>query len=131
MILINNSIQAGVCRKTAGGGGYAINLSGEYETLKVEGEEHISIYQAKLIDLETGKKTDSAGKRHFCKQGGSALWLWDPNFVYTFASVIDSELPKPPDHSHMMLSSKAKRVEIHATPNDKLYDEYPQESLAE
>ena len=32
-----------ICRKTAGGGGYAINLSGESATLKVEGEEHVAV----------------------------------------------------------------------------------------
>ena len=28
-----------ICRKTAGGGGYAINLGGDAESLEVEGEE--------------------------------------------------------------------------------------------
>jgi len=31
-----------VCRKTAGGGGYAINLMAEAETLIVEGMEHVT-----------------------------------------------------------------------------------------
>jgi len=35
-----------ICRKTAGGGGYAINLGGEYATLEIEGRKHICVYQA-------------------------------------------------------------------------------------
>ena len=34
-----------ICRKTAGGGGYAINIMGEAGTLKVEGAEHLSVYR--------------------------------------------------------------------------------------
>ena len=35
-----------ICRKTAGGGGSAINIMGEAGTLAVSGEEHLSVYQA-------------------------------------------------------------------------------------
>ena len=31
----------------------------------------------------------------------------------------------------MILGSKANWVEVHAAPNDKLFEEYPKESLAE
>src|SRR3712207_7198099 len=37
-----------ICRKTAGGGGYAINLGALSETLEVEGEESICVYQAHI-----------------------------------------------------------------------------------
>jgi hypothetical protein len=32
-----------ICRKTAGGGGYAINLGADSSSLKVEGEENLSL----------------------------------------------------------------------------------------
>ncbi len=57
-----------ICRKTAGGG-YAVNLGGETASLKVEGEENLSVYQAALGD---GAK--SPANRHFCRLCGSALW---------------------------------------------------------
>ncbi len=41
-----------ICRKTAGGGGYAINLNGDYSTLKIEGKENITVYNAYLNDLD-------------------------------------------------------------------------------
>jgi hypothetical protein len=33
-----------ICRKTAGGGGYVINLGADADTLEVEGEEQLSVY---------------------------------------------------------------------------------------
>ena len=39
-----------ICRKTAGGGGYAINLGADAKTLEIEGKEHLSVYNAKLYD---------------------------------------------------------------------------------
>jgi hypothetical protein len=129
-----NQCYCSICRKTAGGGGYAINLGADYNTLKVEGEEYLSIYQALIKNPETGEKRTSPAKRHFCKNCGSALWLWDPRWpelVHPFASAIDSELPVAPEHTHMMLGSKAGWVELHAGPKDQQFEEYPQESLAE
>lgn len=117
-----------ICRKTAGGGGYSINLGGSYKSLKVEGEENISVYQA-LIDGER-----SSGRRHFCKHCGSALWLYDPTWpelVHPFASAIDSELPTPPERSHILLDSKASWVPLKRDPQDRCFEGYPDESLAE
>tara|TARA_R110002074_G_scaffold272586_2_gene444238 strand:+ start:256 stop:753 length:498 start_codon:yes stop_codon:yes gene_type:complete len=129
-----NHCYCSICRKTAGGGGYAINLGGNFETLEVEGEKFISVYKAIIKDSETGERQESPGQRHFCNKCGSALWQWDPRWpelVHPFASAIDTDLPVPPERTHMMLGSKAKWVELHPGPNDKLFEEYPQESLAD
>lgn len=129
-----NLCYCSICRKTAGGGGYAINLGGDYETLKVSGEEHVTIYQARIPDPETGEIIMSPGRRHFCKHCGSALWAWDPRWpalVHPFASAIDTELPASPEHTHLMLGSKAGWVPVKAGPNDKVFDEYPDESIAQ
>ena len=129
-----NLCYCSICRKTAGGGGYAINLGGDYQTLKVEGLEHVKVYQAMMTDDETGERRQSSGQRHFCRECGSALWLWDPNWpelVHPLASAIDTPLPVPPERTHLMLGSKAPWVEVQAGANDKLCDQYPQESLAE
>lgn len=129
-----NRCYCSICRKTAGGGGYAINLGGEFETLEVEGDEFISVYKAIIKDPETGASQESPGQRHFCNKCGSALWQWDPRWpelVHPFASAIDTDLPVPPERTHMMLGSKAKWVELNLGPNDKLFEEYPQESLAD
>jgi len=123
-----------ICRKTAGGGGYAINLGGDYRTLQIEGREHLGVYRARMPDDENGNSQISDGQRHFCKHCGSALWLWDPNWpdlVHPHASAIDTELPRPPESTHLMLGSKASWVEPQIGPDDRCFAEYPDESLAQ
>ncbi len=123
-----------ICRKTAGGRGYAINLGGDHRTLKVEGREHLGVYQARMVDADTGACRTSDGQRHFCTLCGSALWLWDPNWpdlVHPHASAIDTELPTPPESTHLMLASRAAWVEPQIGPDDRCFDEYPDESLAQ
>lgn len=118
-----------ICRKTAGGGGYAINLGADKNTLKVEGAEHLSVYRAKLED-----GTRSSGERNFCKHCGSALWLWDPNWpelVHPQASAIDSPLPEPPQRVHIMLASKAGWVPLQTQSGDATFEGYPDRSLAQ
>lgn len=128
-----NLCYCSICRKTAGGGGFAINLGGEHDTLAVEGREHVAIYRARLTDEASGERSISPAERHFCRICGSALWAWDPRWpelVHPFASAIDTELPVPPERTHLMLGSKASWVEVQAGPGDKRFDEYPDESIA-
>jgi hypothetical protein len=68
-----------ICRKTAGGGGFAINLMGDADTLKMRGRRHVGFFRARIED-ETGHCHTSTGQRHFCKKCGSALWLFDPHW---------------------------------------------------
>jgi hypothetical protein len=129
-----NLCYCSICRKTAGGGGYAINLSGDSRTLKVEGAEHITVFHALLADKDTGQRRQSRGERRFCKHCGSALWVWDPrwpNLVHPFASAIDSDLPVPPERTHLLVGSKANWVPVLAEAQDKVFDGYPDESIAE
>lgn len=129
-----NLCYCSICRKTGGGGGYAINIGGEYASLQVQGEEHVSVYQARIADPQTGALKQSPGRRHFCKHCGSALWMWDPRWpelVHPLASAIDTDLPVPSERTHMMLGSKANWVQVHRGPRDQCFDAYPQESLAD
>ncbi|GHC21046.1 GFA family protein [Aidingimonas halophila] len=117
-----------ICRKTAGGGGYAINLSGRADSLQVEGGEHKHVYRA-VIDGET-----SPGERHFCRHCASALWVYDPRWpelIHPFASAIDTDLPIPPERVHLLLDSKANWVDVDAREHDKCFAGYPAESIAE
>ena len=96
-----------ICRKTAGDGGFAINLGGKAATLEVEGEDNLTVYRARMD--RPGNEADpeiSDGQRNFCRVCGSALWLYDPNWpdlVHPFASAIDTPLPVPPEHVDLML----------------------------
>jgi len=118
-----------ICRKTAGSGGYAINLGADFTTLKVQGEEHLSVYNARMPDGHA-----SSGQRHFCRHCGSALWLYDPTWpelVHPHASAIDTPLPLPPQRTHMMLGSRANWAVPELREGDQRFDEYPEESLAD
>ena len=121
-----------ICRKTAGSGGYAINLGAEAATLVVQGRRHLRVYHARM-----GPGADAAAseaRRHFCGRCGSPLWLWDPRWpelVHPHASAIDTPLPAPTSRVHMMLGSRAAWVRPEGGPHDECFDGYPDMSLAE
>jgi hypothetical protein len=111
-----------ICRKTAGGGGYAINIMGQAETLKVKGRT--KIYRA----------TRGGPQRHFCPKCGSALWLWDrrwAQWLYPFASAIDTKLPAPKERQHIMLGSKASWVAVPKGRNERHFREFPKEAIVD
>ncbi len=123
-----NLCYCSVCRKTAGGGGFAINLGADAASLEVEGREQVRVYHA-VIDGEP-----SPAERHFCKHCASALWVFDPRWpelLHPFASAIDDELPVPPERTHLMLGSKAGWVEPALGNQDRQFDDYPDESIAD
>lgn len=129
-----NLCYCSICRKTAGGGGFAINLSGDNESLAVEGHGNVSVYQVKFVNEETGAVEESSARRSFCRICGSALWIWDPDWpelIHPFASAVDTALPAAPERTHLMLGSKASWVSVHAGPRDQTFDGYPKESIAE
>ena len=106
-----------ICRKTAGGGGYAINIMGKAETLQVKGRTRI--YKAR----------PSWGERHFCPRCASALYVWDkrwPEWVYPFASAIDTPLPVPKERQLIFLGSRANWAHV---PEGRRFKEYPREAI--
>ena len=129
-----NLCYCSICRKTSGGGGFAINLSGSHETLQVEGQENLRIYRALIRSADDRETRKSPARRHFCGLCGSPLWLWDPRWpelVHPLASAVDTPLPKPPERTHLLLDSRAAWVEVRADPQDKVFDGYPEESIAQ
>ena len=122
-----------ICRKLQGGGGYAINLSADFRTLKVRGSDKITAYHAKF--REPGQRAKRSGaERTFCSVCGTGLWLYDkrwPDLVHPYVSTIDTDLPVPPEHTHLMLDFKPGWVEVEKHRRDKTFGEYPEESIAE
>jgi hypothetical protein len=81
------------CRKTAGGTGAAANVLAQASTLAVEGSEALTEYAA-----------PDTTRTRFCSRCGSALYLTidaASDFVYPFASAIDTPLPEPPERVHV------------------------------
>jgi hypothetical protein len=123
-----------ICRKTQGGGGYAINLGGEAASLRVTGRRHVGVYHARMKEAGEARAHRSPGERHFCTRCGSALWLFDPRWpelVHPFASAIDTPLPAPPESTHIMLDFKPDWVTVASGPRDRRHGGYPAESIAE
>lgn len=118
-----------ICRKTAGGGGYAINIMGYADTLNVTGQEKVSVYRSATNDRgHYGDDGLSTARRHFCSKCGSALWVFSPEYadwIYPFASAIDTPLPIPPETTHLMLAHKAYWVEVQAAAHDTKFEHYP------
>jgi len=61
-----------ICRKTAGGGGYAINIMGDAATLKVSGARNVSVYRVRMKDKGSKRGTLSHARRNFCAKCASA-----------------------------------------------------------
>ena len=115
-----------LCRKTNGGGGYAVAIMADAASLRVEGDEHIGIFRAEIDGKET------PGGRRFCRQCGCHLWNHDPRWpdaIYPSASAIDTALPVPPETVHIMLDFKAEWVTVPDGPTDHHFARYPDESI--
>ena len=125
-----NRCYCGACRKFNGGAGYSINIMGEYGSLEVTGREHIREYRH--ADNHRGAyEADGLGfsRRSFCTRCGTALWNWNPNhaeYFYPLASTVDTALPVPPAHTHLMLAYKASWVEVPEGENETHWDHYPE-----
>ncbi len=127
-----------ICRKTDGGGGYAINIMGLSETLKVDGEESLSVYRAAGDAVDGGAEADGLSfmRRHFCARCGSALWASDPrwpDWVYPLASAIDTPLPRPPESAvvHLMLGSAPAWARPGEAAAGARFDGYPEEAIVD
>jgi hypothetical protein len=121
-----------ICRKTAGGGGFAINIMGQAETLTVTGAAALVVYQAHGAGDDADRP--SPARRHHCGTCGSALYIGDPRWpewVYPFASAIDTALPVPPERVHIMLDFKAPWVRVPEGPGEVHFPRYPDESIAD
>lgn len=104
------------------------------QRLKIEGEENITVYRAKKIqNPEDPKPIGSEGERRFCRHCGSFLWVYNPSYpelMHPFASAIDTDLPKSPEHTHIMLDFAASWVDIPEV-GGEYHQRYPDESIAQ
>lgn len=121
-----------ICRKTAGSGGFGVNIGARMESLVVEGVEHVRRYDPG--SGETGSDAREGSGRRFCGRCGSPLWNYDvrwPELVHPHAGSVDNDLPEPPERVHIMMGSAANWVEPDIGAADKVFDAYPDESLAD
>lgn len=120
------------CRKTSGSGGYGINIMAEAASLDIDGEQYLASHHGQYHDAKTDELTQSPGRRYFCRQCGSPLWGADPRWeqwIYPFASAIDTPLPVPPETVHIMLDFKVPWIELAAGESQRYFNRYPDESI--
>ncbi|KAJ2801994.1 hypothetical protein H4S07_004794 [Coemansia furcata] len=125
-----------ICRKTSGGGGYTVNILGQADTLRVtRGADTIKSYRAVKDKSVAEAEQELCQNRYFCPMCASYLWAYSdewPQWVYPYASAIDSELPVPKATASLMLGSAAKWSDPREEPkNGELFEEYPPYSLEE
>ena len=115
-----------ICRKTAGGGGFAINLGAKAER---SGSKAKRASPCSTRRLMARRVRPSAGfARAAAQPFGSGIPRW-PELVHPFASAIDTPLPEPPECEHIMIGSKANWVRVDTPRGERRYDEYPPNSL--
>jgi hypothetical protein len=112
------------CRKLAGGVGAAINILADGASLKITGAGSLASYQ----------HGDDGPITKFCSHCGSALLVELPawqQWLYPFASAIDTPLPDPPHHIHIQLRERATWVPPIGSADDPRFDDNTDESIIE
>ncbi|KAJ2642697.1 hypothetical protein GGF44_001525 [Coemansia sp. RSA 1694] len=123
-----------ICRKTSGGGGYTVNILGQADTLRVtRGGDIIKSYRA--VKDKSAVPQVLCQDRYFCPTCASYLWAYSeewPQWIYPYASAIDSELDKPESTASIMLGSAAAWADPRGLVGDsEMFEEYPTYSLEE
>ena len=111
------------CRKTSGGTGAAANILAQASTLVVDGAEALTEFAA----------SDTTRTR-FCSRCGSSLYLTidaAPDYVYPFASAIDTPLPEPPERVHVFTLEAPAWAKPPAGPDDLAVERNTRESIDE
>ncbi|KAJ1731223.1 hypothetical protein LPJ72_004060 [Coemansia sp. Benny D160-2] len=126
-----------ICRKTSGGGGYTVNIMGMSDTLTIaRGKENLKSYRAIKNKEAPEKDQVLCQNRYFCTTCASYLWAHCddyPQWIYPYASAIDSELPVPQKTTSIMLESAKKWANPRELPSGAdatdAFDVYPDYSL--
>jgi hypothetical protein len=113
----------GRCRKTAGGTGAAANILAQASTLALDGADALTEYAA-----------PDTTRTRFCSRCGSALYLTidaAPDFVYPFASAVDTELPEPPERVHVFTVEAPAWARPPSSPDDYSTERNTRESISD
>ncbi len=125
----NTCCYCGICRKTAGAGGFAVYVAADHPSMVVQGREHLRVYRARFQPPWAAAPRISTAERTFCEQCGGQLWVWHPEIpdvVFLHASGIDTPMAMPPERTHIMLDSRESWVPLHADPQDAQYPGLPE-----
>jgi len=112
------------CRKASGAAGAAVNILAEAGSLEFTGDVSPTRYEHEAEPVIMS----------FCPVCGSALLLeilGFPNWVYPFASAIDTSLPTPPHYIHVRTGDRPTWTPPIGSPGDPTFETNTDESMAE
>jgi len=112
------------CRKTAGAVGASVNVLADAGTIQLSGELEPTRYEHPVEPVVTT----------FCPRCGSPLLLeinGFPDWVYPFASAVDTPLPTPPEYIHVRTEERPAWVPRIGSPDDPEFETNTDESMAE
>jgi hypothetical protein len=112
------------CRKVAGSIGAAANVLAEADTLEVTGEVTPTRYEHPTEPIVST----------FCGRCGTQLLLEIPAFpqwVYPFASAIDTPLPRPPHFVFVRTAERPEWSPAIGSPDDPSFEANTEESMAD
>ncbi|KAJ1721321.1 hypothetical protein LPJ53_004145 [Coemansia erecta] len=126
-----------ICRKTSGGGGYSINIMGLTDSLVItKGADKLKSYRAIKDKSKPPAEQTLCQDRFFCPTCASYLWAHSDEYaqwIYPYASAIDTPLKAPPSTTSLMLDSAAEWADPRKQPKrdvlNETFDEYPDYSL--
>ncbi|HEY7282514.1 MAG TPA: GFA family protein [Actinomycetota bacterium] len=108
------------CRKTSGSIGAAVNVVADASTLEVTGSPTRYEHAVEPVVLS------------FCGRCGSALFLEIPAFpqwVYPFASAVDTPLPTPPEFVHVRTDERPAWTPAIGSTGDPQFETNTDESM--
>ena len=121
-----------ICRKTAGGGGFAINLSAAADSLDVKGRAALRVYRADLA-TKRAASTPAPANEISAENAVRALAVRS-DLAGSHPSIRIRHRHVTPDasvsHAHHA-AFKASWVEPDIGPNDQTFDDYPDMSIEE
>jgi len=120
------------CRKTAGSGGYGVNIMAQADSLIISHKQDLKFHYGMEHDPNTGELKQNINRRNFCRHCGSPLWAADPRWpqwIYPFATSVDTPLPKPPEIVHIMLDFALPWLNIPSGSEHRHFKRYPDESI--
>ena len=122
-----------ICRKTAGGGGYAINLSAVAATLDVKGRKAIGVYRARyatrMVAIARSARASAISARSARARCGCTTPR-GPTSLHPFASIIDTRAAGAAGAHASDAALQAQLGESRRSArSDLTFDLYPKQSI--
>ena len=125
-----NLCYCSICRKTAGGGGFAINLGALSRYAGGDRRRAHPELQTPAWTTARPARASASSAAPAARRSGSGTRA-GPSSCTRTPRRSTRALPVPPERTHLLLADRAPWVEPCVGPHDKTFDGYPDEGIAE